>query len=371
MTFVFATLWHERRRYLAGVFAVAFSAVLIAMQVGMLLGLIGAVAIPIVNSNADIWVMYPNTAACDLGRPIPNYWIDRLWMNDQIQRADQFIQGFTYWKTNKGSNELIVVLGVNIDDGSLGPVAQLTPELRRLLTEPGAVVLDRRDAKRLEVEEVGQLGEVNGRTVRVCGFTKNMPSISGAFVITSLPTARSMLRMRDDQTTYLLAKCRENADVPTVVRQLRSMPNFSVHDSEEWATNSKMHWMKKTKAGIALGFAAVLGLAVGASVTSQTLYAAVTASLRELAVLSALGIPRLRMATFVMQQSVIVGLLGLAVALPGVLGLSALARSLGARPELPAWLWIGTSSITVVMVILSGLLALRSLRGVQPATLLR
>lgn len=371
MKFALATLWHDRRRYLAGVFAVAFSAVLIAMQVGMLLGLIGAVAIPIVNSSADVWVMYPNTAACDLGRPIPNYWIDRVWMNDRVERADQFIQGFTYWKTRGGSNELVVVLGVSLDDGSLGPIAQLTPELRRLLSEPGAVVLDRRDAKRLQVEQVGQEGEVNGRRVRVCGFTRNMPSISGAFVITSLPTARSMLRMRDDQTTYLLAKCRESASTAAVVSELQRFTGFSVHDAPDWATKSKMHWMKKTKAGIALGFAAVLGLAVGASVTSQTLYAAVTASLRELAVLSALGIPRWRMASFVMQQSVVVGVLGLAVALPGVLGLSALAKSLGARPELPVWLWIGTATITVVMVILSGLLALRSLRGVEPATLLR
>ena len=38
-----------------------------------------------------------------------------------------------------------------------------------------------------------------------------------------------------------------------------------------------MHWLTKTKAGIALGYAAALGLLVGAVVTSQTLYAAMAA----------------------------------------------------------------------------------------------
>ena len=48
----------------------------------------------------------------------------------------------------------------------------------------------------------------------------------------------------------------------------------------------------KTKAGIALGYTALLGLLVGAVVTSQTLYAATTASAKEYAILLAMGIPR-------------------------------------------------------------------------------
>ena len=68
-----------------------------------------------------------------------------------------------------------------------------------------------------------------------------------------------------------------------------------------------MHWLTKTKAGIALGYAAALGLLVGAVVTYQTLSAATKASLREYAVLRALGIPRWRMALAVMSQSFWVG----------------------------------------------------------------
>lgn len=371
MRYAIRTLIFERRRYLPGVLAVAFSALLIAMQVGLLVGLIGVVSIPIVNSKADVWVMYPNTAACDLGRPIPNYWIDRLWMIPEVERADQFIQGFTYWKTPGGGNELVIALGCNLEDDSLGPIAQLTPEQRALLTEPGAVILDRKDKHRLEIGDVGQEGEVSGQRVRVVGFTQNMGSLSGPYVLCSLPTARKMLRMRDDQTTYLLAKAKSPAMAPAMLEKIRQFPKASVFEAEDFSFRSKNHWIAKTKAGIALGFAALLGLAVGASVTSQTLYSATAAALKELAVLRALGIPRWRMNVFVLQQAILVGLCGLAIAIPATLGLTKLAQSLGTPAIMPPWLLISASTITLSMAILSGLIALRSLRHAEPAMLLR
>ncbi|MFO0947674.1 MAG: hypothetical protein U1D30_17420 [Planctomycetota bacterium] len=46
-------------------------------------------SIPIVNSKANIWVTFPNTPACDLGRPIPNYWLVRIWTDKASRSADQ------------------------------------------------------------------------------------------------------------------------------------------------------------------------------------------------------------------------------------------------------------------------------------------
>lgn len=378
MRYALRTIWHERRRYSAGVLAVAFSAVLVAMQVGILMGLIGVVSVPIVNSRAQIWVMYPNTPACDLGRPIPNYWRDRLWMQPEIEGVDEYIQGFTYWKTPGGATELIIVVGCNVDDDSLGPVAQLDTRQRDLLTEPGAVILDAKDAHRLEVDQVGQTGEVSGYQVRVVDFTQGMGSISGPYVLCSLPTARQMLRLRDDQATYLLGWCRAAADVPAVIGRLRQEWASSegtsralVDEALAFSSRSKLHWIRKTKAGLAIGFAAVLGLLVGASITSQTLYAATAASLKELAVLRALGIPRRRMQTFVLQQALIVGLAGLLLAGPLAALLAALARWLGIPVVLEWWIVGGTTVVILVMAAASGLVSLRSLRRIEPAQLLR
>lgn len=371
MRYAIRTILFEKRRYMAGVLAVAFSALLIAMQVGILIGLIGVVSVPIVNSAADVWVAYPDTPACDLGRPLPAYWIDRLWAHPEVQSADEFIQGFRYWQTDSGKNELIVVLGVNLRDDSLGPIRQLTAEQRALLTEPGAVVLDRKDAGRLGVTQCGETGEVGGMTVRVVGFAPNMRAVTGPYVLCSLSTARRMLGMREDQATYLLARCRDKGRVDDVVEDLRASDVWSAYESQEFQNRSELHWIAKTKAGVALGFAAVLGLAVGCSITSQTLYSAIGASLRELAVLRALGIPRWRMILFVFQQALAVGVAGLLIAAPATYALLHLVRSLGTQAVMPMWLASMTAGLTLGMSLLAGLAALRSLRGVEPAQLLR
>src|SRR5205814_8094454 len=62
-------------------------------------------------------------------------------------------------------------------------------------------------------------------------------------------------------------------------------------------------------------------LLVGAVVTSQTLYAATAASMKEYAVLRAMGIPRWRMALTVLAQSFWVGVAGVALAIPTVFAL--------------------------------------------------
>lgn len=371
MYYAILTILNDKKRYLAGVLAVTFSALLIAMQVGLLIGLIGVVSVPIVNSDADIWVTFPDTPACDLGRPMPNYWLDRLWTHPEIEAADEYIQGFRYWQSDTGKNELIVVVGVNLSDRSLGPVAKLSAEQRAKLTEPGAVILDRKDAKRLDVTHIGQRGEVTGQSVRVVDFTHDMRGITGPFVLCSISTARNLLQLRDDQATFLLAKCKDPSRVDDVVAELSTWNKWTVRSAQGFSSKSEYHWIGKTKAGIALGFAAVLGLAIGCSITSQTLYSAIGASIRELAVLRSLGIPRWRMTLFVLQQAVVVGVVGLLLAAPATYGLLSLVRSLGTQAVMPPWLVVSTATVTLAMALLAGLFALRSLKNVEPAQLLR
>jgi putative ABC transport system permease protein len=106
-------------------------------------------------------------------------------------------------------------------------------------------------------------------------------------------------------------------------------------------------------------------------VTSQTLYAATAASLREYAVLRALGIPRWRMGLMVLSQSFWVGIIGVGVALPLFYGLAQLAEHWNVPVARPWWLLPSAATVTLAMAMVSGLLALRSLRQVEPATLLR
>lgn len=372
MSYSLATLWYERQRYLPGILAVGFSALLIALQCGLLLGLFSITSIPIDHNNAEVWMGAPGVLSVDLGRPIRESYTARMAANPEIERCEAYIQGFAYWTKRDGATELCMIIGSRLANDSLGALDRLTPELRDRLTEPGTIVIDRSDRDRLGVKDIGDTAEVSGLRVRVVGFTEGLKSLAGPYVFCSIPTARPLLRLLPDQITYVLGKCRNPEDASKVVARLRSeYRNISAFTKDDFSYRSRLHWLTKTKAGIALGYAAALGLLVGAVVTSQTLYAATAASLREFAVLRALGIPRWRMALLVVTQALWVGIIGVGLALPAVYGLAALADRLTVQILLPWWLQGSAAGVTLLMALGAGLMALRSLREVEPATLLR
>jgi putative ABC transport system permease protein len=371
MSYSLATLWHERQRFLAGILAVAFSALLIVLQCGLLLGLFAITSIPIEHSGADLWVGSPAVLSVDLGRPIPESYLLRVASQPEVERAEVFLQGFMHWTKPMGGSELCIIIGSRLDDDALGALRELTPELRRRLSEPGAIVVDEGDRGRLGVTGVGDTAEITSQRVRVVGLVRGLRSLSGPFVFCSVTTARALLRLSSDQTTYVVARCWNPADAPAVVERLRSYPTMTAFTSAVFSRRSQLHWLTKTKAGMALGCAAALGLLVGAAVTSQTLYAATVASLREYAVLRALGIPRWRIAAMVLVLSFWVGAAGVGLALPTVFALARGASSLGVPVLTPGWLIGSATAVTLLMAILSGIWALRSLRLIEPALLLR
>ena len=265
-----------------------------------------------------------------------------------------------------------MVIGSRLDDDSLGAVRELTPQMRSLLTLEGNIVVDESDLGRLGIKGVGDTAEISGIHVRVVGLTKGLKSLAGPYVFCSAYTAPRLLRLQPGQVTYVLARCHNRADAPKVAARMRqNYDHLSTFTSSDFSVRSQWHWLTKTKAGIALGYAAALGLLVGAVVTSQTLYAATAASLREYAVLRALGIPRWRMGLMVLAQSFWVGIIGVALALPAVYLLAEVADHLGVRVLLPWWLLVSATVVTLTMAMLAGITALRSLRLVEPATLLR
>src|SRR5436190_11808563 len=167
MSYSLSTLWYERQRYLPGVLALGFSALLIALQCGLLLGLFSVTSMPIDHNKADVWMGAPGVLSVDLGRPIREGYAGRLAAQPEVERTEIYLQGFSYWTKKKdGGSELCMVIGCRLHEDSLGAVKELTAEHRVLLSEPGAVVIDESDMKRLGVDRIGDTTEVNGQQVR-------------------------------------------------------------------------------------------------------------------------------------------------------------------------------------------------------------
>lgn len=370
MEYALEILWYERRRYLPAVFAVAFSALLISVESGLLLGMLSFATLPIDHTHADIWLVGPALESIDLGSLIPESFLARVAADPEVDRCEVYLQAFSSWSKRDGSTELCMVHGSRLKEGALGLVDGLTPELRARLAEPGAVVIDELDCKRLGVTAVGDSGEIAGQHVRVVGMVHGVRGLMGARVFCSISTAQQILELPPEQTIFLLARCRTAADAPGVVRRLRTAySDLSAYTTAEFAWRTQLHWVTKTKAGIALGFAAALGLLVGAAVTNWTLKAATLAAQREYAMLRALGIPRWRLGSLILAQSCWVGLIGALLALPIAFILGGVAEMTGVKVMLPLWLLATTIGISLLTAFATSLSALRLVRQLQMVVL--
>ena len=370
-----ATVWRLPLRYLPAVFAVAFSAILCTLQCGLLVGILNIAARPIHRSEADVWLASPGVRGMGFGRPIPLAWKARLLSQPEVQRVEEYLCGFTQFQRPDGSTDQCSVVGMRLEAGSLGALQDLTAEMRRNLTRPGTAVVYESEVPLLGLRDMpGEVGEVAGHRVEIVGVLRGGEGAGltpGLYC--SLRTARGLLaEVSSRQTSYLLAQCCSPEDASRLARRLQaSYSDMDAMTSAELAWRTQRHWLIKTRAGLVLGFAAALGLFVGAVVTSQTLYGATVASLREFAVLRALGIPRWRMRRLVLGQSFWVTLAGLTLALPLTVILARIARPMNVEVLLPLWLLAGVGGLTLAVGLVSGTAALRSLRLADPATLLR
>jgi putative ABC transport system permease protein len=372
VSYSLTTIWHERRRFLPGIIAVAFSTVLILFQGGLLVGQFSLTSTPIDHSSADLWVGHPMNLSVDLGRPIPMRWLSRVAVQAEVVQVESYIIGMIVVDRRDGRSELCTVVGSSLEDGALGAVRQLTPGLRRRLSEPGSVVADETELGRLGFEGVGDIAEVMGRRVRLVGVVRDLKSLAAPYLFCSLQTSRLLFRgIEQNEAIFILARCRSPSSAKAVAQRLRREYAMLVYTRQEFSTQTRMHWMTATKAGITAVWSAILGLIIGVVITCQTLYAATAASWREYAVLEALGIPTRRVVNTVLAQSFWVGASGLIIAAPVAQTLADLLGLLSVRILYPMWLVSPTAGVTMVTVLLSGLVALRSLRLAQPAELLR
>lgn len=373
MGYALQTLWFERKRYFAGVLAVAFSCVLIVVQVGLLNGLMAMVSRPVDFSDADIWVTGEKVPSCDLG----NDQLDRGYRNvlavqPGVVATEEYIQLFNNWDNPSGGKVLCIVAGCGLSDGTIGPAGQLTGELRRLLAEPGAVAINRADLRKLGVHAVGETTTIGDERVRVVGIVDGMNSFTGPYVMGSLATARQLLPMLDEShTVYVLGKCGSSPQADAVVKALAADDRVSVYTKAQFSEKSRNHWIVNTSAGTLIKFVAMLGLFIGAVITTYSLYGATVAALRELMVLRAFGVPRWRISAFVIAQAVLVGIAGVALGIPVSFAVGSIATAIGIHPAIELPLLAFTSLLSWAMSALAGVFALRSLRGAEPVSLLR
>jgi putative ABC transport system permease protein len=369
------TLIYEWRRFLPAMLAVGFAGLLQLLQIALVLGIFGSTSLYITGSSADVWAGYPGTQSVGQGRSISTDVASRMLMDPQVERVESYLWVDGDWRGPRDTGGVSVFVS-GIDpraDGMLFSRA-LPAVLRARLAEPDAVVVDRSELDQLGVG-LGDAATINGHSVRVVGISTGLRALGGVNVLCSLDTARALDNDSTDVgPTYLVAKLRDPAQAQAVAVRLRGASTvgpYTTWSASDFAQRSVRYWLFDTGAGAGVLFLAGIVFLVGAVITSQTLIAAVNGSVREYATLNALGIGVSALRRVVLEQAFWVGALGLLGA--SVLGavLMVLARS----QDVPVVLSVPAAVACIVLVLglaaVSGLAAMRAMRRIDPATLLR
>ncbi len=369
------TLIYEWRRFLPAAVAVAFSGLLLLMQAALMLGIFGSAAVYIDQSGGDLWVGYPGTQSIELGRPIPRDSEMRLLADSAVRRVEPFQWVDADWRGPADRGGLSVfVSGIDPHADGMMYARVLDPALRQRLFEPDAVIVDRADLPKLGMK-IGDSAVINGRRVHLVGAGSGLRALGGINVLASSDTAR---RLDNDHTdsgnvAYYVVQLADPDAAETVARRLSAASGgrYAVWTRTAFARRAVDYWMFGTGAGLGVLFLSAVVFLAGAVITSQTLMGAVAGSIREYATLRALGVSIGGLRAVVLEQAGWVGVFGLLAGLAvGALALL-LARDQNVPVEL-TWLSVVLCSVLVMTIaLLSGLLAVRSLRRADPATLMR
>lgn len=214
--------------------------------------------------------------------------------------------------------------------------------------------------------------EVNDRQVEVVGLVEVGPSfgIDGT-VITSVDNWLRLFPERPRNDIQLgLIRLKEGADPDAVRDTLRAfLPgDVLVMTKPDFIARERAYWNGATPIGYIFAFGAIMGFVVGAIVVYQILFADVSEHINEYGTLRAIGYGNGFVSGIVMQQATILAVLGY---LPGAVGAHFLYGAAAAATRLPLHLTadrgLTVLLLTVLMCLLSGFLALRKVRKLDPA----
>lgn len=370
------TLIYEWRKFLPAALAVAFSGLLLLMMTALMLGIFSSAGVYVSRSNGDLWAGYPGTQSVELGRPIPRDTEMWLRMDPAVAQVEafQWLDGDWRGPIERGGVS-VFVSGITPDPAGMMFAHVLAARDRALLVEPGSVIVDAADLDKLGLG-IGDTATLNGRHVKIIAAVAGLRALGGVNIVTSLATAHWLNSdaADRDKVAYYIVRLQPGANVDVVRDRLAALGaahHFAVWTSERFAYNAATYWMFETGAGLGFLFLAVIVLVVGVVITSQTLFGAVASSVREYAMLNALGAGLGALRRVILEQAFWVGMVGVVIGSALSIAIMLLAAGQDVPIVFNTLAAVSCAVLVMSIALISGLLAAGVINHLEPANLLR
>ena len=370
-------LRHQKLRLAVAIMGIAFAAILILMQLGFRASLLESAVRYQHRLNYDVALVSTETPY--LVRPA-SFSSRRLYQAlgvDGVESVTPLYMSMSVWK-NPYDHTMrnVFALGVDPDDDALH-----APGVRESLDrvrQRDVILFDARSrpehgpvADRLRAgEEV--VTEVNDRRVTVGGLFEMGTSfgIDGSILTSEDNFLRLFPSRQRTQIDLGLIRIRPGEDAERVRDAVRALlpRDVLVLTKSDYVAREAAYWNGAQPIGYIFGFGAIMGFVVGAIIVYQILFADVSDHLAEYATLRAMGYSNGFVSGIVVQQAVILAVLGY---LPGLAICLWLYRAAGAATQLPIYMTLerglAVLGLTIAMCAIAGLIALRKVRSLDPA----
>lgn len=371
-------LERERFRLAVALAGVAFSVILICMQIGFQRAMLDS-AVRYHNAfDYDIALISPKTAFIVQTEGFTRRRLLQALGFSGVEDVSSVYLARANWRhpTNPSDTRGIFVVGFDPSERVFG-LEKIVAQ-REGLRMPDVALFDR--FSRPEFGPVAELlergervsTEVSSREVAIVGLFELGTSfgIDGSIAMSDVNFRRLFPHRDAGRIDLGLVRVADRADVTAV----RNALDEGLPDDVEVVTKGGFirreiaYWNRSTPIGYVSNFGVVIGILVGAIIVYQILYADVSDHLKEYATLKAMGYGDRFLFAVVLSEAVILAALGF---VPGV-GISYLLYGVTeSATRLPLVLTPVVAgavfSLTLLMCVVAGSMALRKLRTADPA----
>ena len=366
-------LLHERTRLIVAIAGVAFAVLLIFMN----LGFQGALLETSVNFydqiDADIFLTSPQSLELSTTKAFPRERLYQAAGIAGVKRVMPLYLEYLLWRNPETRvSRAMFVFGINPQDSVFLMPELQGPRATALLERPNTVLIDRLSREEFGPQTTGLETEADRRRVTIGG----QYTLGGGFAAdgTLIMSDQNFVRYFAPRPFNLISlgliKIEPDVNLEAVVAALqqRLPADTNVLTKADIIQNDRRYWLENTAIGFIFSLGVVVSFIVGTVIVYQILYTDIRDHLKEYATLKAMGYSSLYLFTIVLQEAVILAVIGY---IPGFIVTVGLYRLTLKATNLPILMTFSRAVLvfvlTVIMCGLSGLISVRRATTADPA----
>jgi len=371
----------EKTRLGVAIAGIAFADMLIFIQMGFEGALYDAAIQPHRNIDADLVITNPQMETLFSVKAFPRERLYQTLAHPDVASVNSVYVATGQWKNPETQKErAILVWGIDPAEPSFKfpevneNLAQLQPLNQVLFDQAGRPEYGVTEAgfDAAAEQSSGFRAELNGKLVAVEGlFTNGASFAADGNVIASDSTFLQLFPSRSaDDIEVGLIHLQPGADPAAVQAELAAvLPNdVLIGTTEAFAQIERDYWANGTGIGFIFGLGVGVGFIVGIVIVYQILYSDVSEHLPEYATLKAMGYTDNYLLGVLIQESLLLAVLGYLPSVVLALGLYQLAFAATLLPiAMTTRRAVSVLVMTIVMCSASGAIAMRKLRSADPA----